>query len=162
MTTRRLTLEPLQVEHADEMVPVLASAALYEFTGGAPPDIAGLAKRYRSQVAGSGDPGEEWRNWIIRSISGGEAVGFVQADIVDAEAELAWLVGVEHQYQGFAAEAARAMMTELEGLGIRRFTAHIHPEHLASQRVAAAVGLARAGHVDDDGEEIWANPTSEE
>jgi RimJ/RimL family protein N-acetyltransferase len=39
--------------------------------------------------------------------------------------------------------------------GTRRLVAHIHPDHAASSRVAAALGMAPAGVVDDDGEEIW-------
>ena len=34
--------------------------------------------------------------------------------------------------------------------------AHIHPEHLVSGSVAAAVGLAATDEVDDDGEVVWA------
>ena len=33
--------------------------------------------------------------------------------------------------------------------------AHIHPEHVASIRVAEACGLVRTGLVDDEGEGIW-------
>ncbi|HEX6920146.1 MAG TPA: GNAT family N-acetyltransferase, partial [Actinomycetes bacterium] len=34
--TRRLTLEPLRVEHADELAPVLDDRGLHTYTGGAP------------------------------------------------------------------------------------------------------------------------------
>ena len=155
MAIARIELERLRVEHADEMVSVLADTELYHFTGGEPPSRDDLEGRYQSQVAGSGDPQEQWLNWIIRRCDTGEPVGFVQADVEDGIAELAWVVGVKHQRQGIALEAARTMVAELEQSGVKNFTAHIHPDHRGSQGVAAALGLARTGKLDNDGEEIW-------
>ena len=154
-----IVLESLRVEHADEMWSVLADQALYEFTGGEPPSRDALDERYRAQVAGSGRPEERWHNWIVRRTDSDEAIGFVQATAVDGVADIAWLVGVRHQGQGLAVQAVRAMVDELESSDVRRFTAHVHGDHQRSQRVASAVGLERTGAVDDDGEEIWGNPT---
>jgi len=39
--------------------------------------------------------------------------------------------------------------------GTRRMVAHIHPDHAASGKVAAALGLEPTGEVDYDGETIW-------
>jgi len=155
-----VVLEPLRVDHADEMWLVLADPALYEFTGGEPPSREALVARYESQVSGSGVPAEQWRNWIVRRLDSDDAVGFVQATIVDGVADLAWLIGVAHQGQGSAVQAVQAMIRELESLGIARFTAHVHRDHRRSQGVAAAIGLARTGALDGDGEEIWSKPTA--
>jgi RimJ/RimL family protein N-acetyltransferase len=46
----------------------------------------------------------------------------------------------------------------LVGQGVSRVTAHIHPRHIASQRVALAIGLTVTGELDDEGEAIWASP----
>lgn len=150
-----IALEPLRVEHADEMSSVLADSALYEFTGGDPPSRDALTERYRAQVAGPGRSEERWHNWIVRRTDSDEPFGFVQATVVDGIADLAWLIGVMHQGQGFAAQAVRAMVDELESSSVHRFTAHVHRDHRRSQRVASAVGLEPIGAVDDDGEEIW-------
>ncbi len=155
----RVTLEPLRVEHAEEMSSVLADPALYEFTGGDPPSRDALAERYRAQVAGSGRSAEQWRNWIVRRTDSGEPIGFVQATVVDRVADVAWLIGVAHQGQGFAVQAVRAMVDDLASSGVHRLTAHVHRDHRRSQRVASAVGLQRTGAVDDDGEEIWSDST---
>lgn len=160
LPTGRLTLEPLEVEHADEMVSVLSNPALYDFTGGEPPTGDALVSRYRAQVAGSGRQGEQWHNWIMRRTDTDEVIGFVQATVVDGVADIAWLVGVEHQRQGFAVEAVLAMIAELENRSVRRFAAHIHSDHRESQRVAAAVGLEFTGALDNDGEEIWLSSTN--
>lgn len=155
ITTERLQLEPLRVEHAAAMVPVLADSALYEFTGGTPPSLDELSERYGMQVAGPGRVDEQWLNWIVFRRVGGDAVGFVQATVEGSRSDIAWLIGVEHQGHGFATEATRAMIRSLGQDGIRAFDAHIHPDHRSSQGVARAAGLGRSGAVDDDGEEIW-------
>jgi len=155
IVSERLELEPLRVDHADEMVHVLATPSLYEFDGGKPPTLEGLQNRYVLQTAGSGKPGVEWRNWIIRTRSDRRAVGYVQADIIDAVTELAWVVGVADQGSGYAVEAAIAMRDQLATEGSTRFQAFIHPDHVVSQAVAARVGMSRTGELDEDGEEQW-------
>lgn len=145
------------------MVAVLAAPSLYEFTGGEAPSLESLTARYELQTAGSGRPEEEWRNWIVRTRSDGRAVGFLQADVAldvaARTAELAWVIGPEHQGSGYAAEAATAIRQQLANEGSLRFTASIHPAHVASQAVAVRTGMSRTGDADADGEELWATPT---
>lgn len=57
----RLSLTPLAVADADEMVGVLSGATLYTFTGGSPPSLAELRARYAGLAGGrSPDGHEEW------------------------------------------------------------------------------------------------------
>jgi RimJ/RimL family protein N-acetyltransferase len=156
LETQRLRLDPLRQFDADEMVGVLGDEALYEFTGGEPPTLEALEARYRAQVAGSGRQGEAWHNWILRLLGTGEAIGFVQTTVTPTESDLAWVVGVDWQGHGFATEAARAMCDWLIAGGAGRVVAHIHPQHLASGRVAAALGLTPTDEIDADGEVVWA------
>jgi len=153
----RLWLVPLAVGDAEEMVGVLSAGALYTFTGGEPPGLDELRARYARQAAGrSPDGSQEWRNWIIRREPGGQAVGYVQATVVDGgrRAEIAWVVGVDWQGRGYAAEAARALVAWLDSRGVATVQAHIHPGHAASAAVARRAGLAPTGHF-DDGEQLW-------
>ena len=157
MSSARLRLVPLTVADADEMVGVLSGAALYAFTGGAPPGLDELRARYAWQVAGrSPDGREEWRNWVLRLGPGGQAVGYVQATITGEEqcAEIAWVIGLEWQGRGYAIEAARALVAWLDSRGVRVIQAHIHPDHAASARVARRAGLAPTG-VTEGGEQLW-------
>lgn len=161
LDTERLALCPLDPVDAIEMVAVLADPALYTFTGGTAPSLDDLERRYRAQVAGPVGRDETWCNWIVRTrphdgIAHGRAIGFVQATIVGVSADIAWLVGVEHQGRGYGTEAARAMGDWLVASGVVRIVAHIHPQHVASQRVAVGIGLSDSGTTDDDGEAIWA------
>jgi RimJ/RimL family protein N-acetyltransferase len=155
LSTDRLVLEPLRLSHADEMVRVLGDTSLYEFTGGRPPSRDELADRYRRQVEGSGRHGERWFNWIVRRHDTAEAVGYVQAIVTGGRADLAWLIGVDHQRTGFAYEASEAMVVYLGGIGVLHFSAHIAVDHIGSARVAERLGMQRTGSIDEDGEEVW-------
>ena len=153
----RLWLVPLAVSDAEEMMGVLSAGALYTFTGGEPPGLDELRARYTRQVAGrSPDGSQEWHNWIIRREPGGQAVGYVQATVVDGgrQAEIAWVIGVDWQGRGYATEAARALVAWLDSRGVTTIRAHIHPGHAASAAVARRAGLAPTGRV-DDGEQLW-------
>jgi RimJ/RimL family protein N-acetyltransferase len=152
LLTTRLTLTPLAVADAAEMVEVLSDPELYAYTGGEPPTFDQLQERYRFQVA-SPPPGERWYNWIIRLQ--GAAIGFVQATVSGQEAGLAWLVGAPWQGRGYATEASTAMRDWLADQGITAFSAHIHPNHRASQRIATSLELHPTGQLDDEGEMIW-------
>ena len=156
LETRRLALAPLRVDHAAEMATVLADRSLYEFTGGRPPTSKELEKRYRRQIAGPTSSAERWCNWVIAERSTARAIGFVQATVIGPAADLAWVLGVNHQGHGYATEAITAVCAWLRSDGVHRFEAHIHPRHVASQGVARRIGLAATGECDDDGEEIWA------
>ena len=152
-----LVLEPLRVGHASEMAEVLADAGLFAFTGGAPASRTVLEQRYARQVAGPRDSGEEWHNWVVRLESDGHAVGYLQATVVPADgtAELAWVVGTPWQGRGIARRAAALVLEQVWARGdVTRVVAHVHPDHLASQRVAAALGLAPTDTL-VDGEVEW-------
>jgi RimJ/RimL family protein N-acetyltransferase len=140
--TARLTLEPLRVEHATEMVAVLADPRLYEFIGGAPPSEDELRAAYARRVAHPG-----WLNWIVRADA--NAIGAVQATVTGQVAELAWVIAPAHQGRGLATEAARAVQEHLRAQGITEFQAHIHPDHPASAAVARRLGLEPTDIVQD-------------
>lgn len=156
--TERLALTPLRPADADSMVAVLGDERLHEFIGGRPAGLADLRRRYERLVAGSGDPDEIWLNWIVRRGIDHEAVGTVQATVTRLDtswlAEIAWIIGVPWQGQGFAAEAARGLVDWLRSQGTAVITANIHPDHHASANVAARAGLIATGAF-VDGERVW-------
>jgi RimJ/RimL family protein N-acetyltransferase len=162
MATERLALEPLRVDHAGEMVEVLADRRLHEYVGGTPPSRAELERRYALQVVGhSPDQRNGWLNWIVRERETGAPVGTVQATLaaVDGglQAEVAWVIGTAHQRRGYAKEAAAAMVDWLTDRGVDTITAHIHPNHEASMGVARYLGLS-ATDVIEGGETRWQSP----
>lgn len=159
LRTGRLALSPLRPDDAAEMVAVLSDGDLYRFTGGEPPSLADLETQYEFQVVGPSSGDEVWHNWIIRPNDTGKAVGFVQATVTGDSADVAWVVGLEWQGRGFASEAAGAMCEWLATRGVGTITAHIHPGHLASQRVAASLGMHPTAEIDSEGEVVWVSTT---
>ena len=159
LDSERLILQPLTLEHAQPMVAVLADAALYSFTGGEPPTLGQLQKRYAAQaVGGPSDGTQRWLNWIVEPRGADAPVGFVQATVRahpdGAVADLAWLIGCANQGQGLASEATGTMMLYLRAQGIATFAAFIHPDHEASNAVARRQGLRPTGQL-HDGEIRW-------
>ncbi|MFJ5732327.1 GNAT family N-acetyltransferase [Streptomyces paradoxus] len=162
ISTGRLDLLPLRVEHAEEMAAVLSDPALHTFIGGAPDTPQGLRSRYRRITAGSPDPAVSWLNWVIRLREESCLTGTVQATVRrcghGTVAEVAWVVGVPWQGRGIAVEAARGLVDWLGGQPVHAVVAHIHPEHRASAAVATAAGLTPTGAW-HDGEVRWQRST---
>lgn len=159
MTSERLELEPLHIEHAEEMAALLDDVSLHTYTGGGPATVDALRERYRRQIVGRSPDGSQlWLNWVLRRRDTGQAVGTVQATVSSKThgltAEVAWVVGAPYQRQGYAKEAAQAIATWLRQQGIGNLTAHVHPRHSASIGVARAIGL-EATDVIIDGETRW-------
>lgn len=158
--TARLRLEPLRVEHAEEMTSVLDDQSLHEYTGGHPDTSGQLRARYARQVAGqSADGTQGWLNWIIRDRETEAVLGTVQATLYDAagggtSAEIAWVIASARQRQGYAKEAASGMVGWLRQRGVDVFIAHVHSGHAASIAVSRHLGL-RATDVINDGEIRW-------
>jgi|SRR5947209_7603208 len=160
----RLTLEPLRVEHAEEMTSVLGGQKLYEYMGGVAPTFEQLRARYERQVKGQSPDGTRgWLNWIVRHRATGAPVGTVQATLRREEAQLvaevAWTIAAAHQGRGYATEAAAAMAGWLRGRGVGALVAHIAAQHQASIAVARRLGLV-ATDVSVDGETRWISPTA--
>lgn len=145
--------------HAAELAPLLDDASLHEFTGGAPLSAVALAARFaRLAVRRSPDGDHLWGNWVLRVRATGAVAGMVQATLPAGgpeagPAEVAWVVVRAAQGRGYAREAARSLVAVLQQDGWT-VVAHIHPGHLASQRVARAAGLSPATDV-RDGEVRW-------
>ncbi len=163
--TDRLDLEPLTVAHSSELAAALEDPSLHEFTGGSPLTAAAMAQRNAIlQTRRSADGSQVWANWVLRVRDTGEAIGTVQATLSAAgpgtgAAEVAWVVARSAQGRGYASEAAAGLVNRLREAGWT-VLAHIHPDHVASQRVAAAAGMSPTDRV-VDGEIRWTTPTGE-
>jgi RimJ/RimL family protein N-acetyltransferase len=100
IATERLALEPLGLDHAEEMATVLADAVLHTFIGGEPLSSDELRRRYARLVKGSGQLDVSWLNWVLRRRSDGRLVGTVQATVTIAldgtvRADAAWVIGTD-------------------------------------------------------------------
>lgn len=155
----RLDLEPLRVEHAEEMAELLDDPGLHVFIGGEPASLPDLRARYQRQVGGrSPDGSQQWLNWIVRRRADQQALGTVQATVTQdgaaPSAEVAWVVAAPHQGNGYAREAAGVLVAWLRVHGVGTVVAHVDPDNGASQRVAGALGLTATTTV-VEGEVRW-------
>jgi RimJ/RimL family protein N-acetyltransferase len=136
LQTPRLSLEPLRIDHAQEMASVLDDPRLFAFTGGSPCTLDELRDRYQRQVTGwSHDRHERWLNWILRERGTGQAIGTTQATItIDGDAVIgavAWIVGSRHQRRGTPAKRPmrwrRGCASRARGASSLRFTPNTRP-----------------------------------
>jgi len=160
LSSPRLRLEVVSIDHADEAAVTFASPRLHEFIGGTPSTALELAALYSRLVPGhSADGRQLWFNWMLRETTSGRLVGTVQATVegsrtVGARATLAWVVGVPFQRKGYAREAAHAVVVWLRNQGVDTMQAFVHPHNVASAAIAGSLGLSRTMTV-EDGEFLW-------
>ena len=154
----RLVLSPMVRDDACELFGLWRDPVLYRFTGGvAPASVDDVRERIRLREGRRSPDGDElWLNWTLRLRSSGQAVGYVQAGVREGRADLAWVVGVPFQNRGYATEAGRRATAWIrEHCGVSELRAAIHPDHAASCRVAAHIGLRPSGELTDEGEQLW-------
>ena len=143
---------------AADLFELLRDPAMHRFTGNAPPgSVDDVRERIRFRESRRSVQGDElWLNWTLRLRSSGEVVGYVQAGVGEGRADMAWVVGTPFQNRGYATEASRRASSWIrEHLGVAELRAAIHPEHAASRKVAARIGLRPSGELTDEGEELW-------
>ena len=156
LETPRLQLSPMLASHAKVMYPILSDRHLNFFTRDEPPESeSALEERYR-YLEGRKSPDELqlWLNWIVALQNGNTAIGYIQATVSKTHAEIAWVIGLDWQGKGYASEAASALVVWLRENKVDDIQCCIHPEHVASQTVAANCGLKKSD-LFDDGEEVW-------
>ena len=145
LDTERLVLEPLTEQHAAALFPNLRDPKLYEFLDEKPPEsVAFLQERFRRWSSGrSPDGSEVWLNWAARLRGTEEFVGWFQATVQPVgEAQIAYLVFVEHQRHGFAREASAAVIGHIVAAHqVTCVSVSVDPRNEASIRLAKALGL---------------------
>jgi RimJ/RimL family protein N-acetyltransferase len=145
LQTDRLSLESIVPEHAEKLFALLSDERLYEYLDAAPPEsLPVLEQRYRRWSAGrSPDGSEVWLNWAARVRGTDEYVGWFQATIGADDAQIAYLVFVPYQRQGYALEVSEAIVRHLTvDLGVKIVRATADPKNKASIELAKALGLS--------------------
>ena len=154
----RLLLTPMVEGDSHALFELLKDPEIHVFRGGRPPasadDVRAKIRRRESRRSPGGD--ELWLNWTLRLKENQTVVGYVQAGVKEGQADMAWVVGVPFQRQGFASEASRRVLEWLrDHLHVHEVRANIHPNHVASQKVARKIGLRNSRTRTGDGEQVW-------
>lgn len=116
--TKRLELELLEPRHADAMFEGLNDKRAYSHLDESPPEtVIVLRKRYSNlSIRERLDIKQHWINWVIKSKSDQNYLGYVQATVKLEKQELlvAYHVCPQFWRQGVATEAVSAMLDCLE------------------------------------------------
>jgi len=145
--TARLRLEPLRRRHARELYTVLSDPRIYAYIPDHVHDsVASLADHYarleRGPAAGSV---ERWLNWAIARRDTRDYIGTLQATVIpQGRAYIGYVLGISAWGQGFASEACRWLVAELE----RKYrtveiVATVDTRNAASIGVLERVGFAQ-------------------
>lgn len=151
LSTDRLVLEPITVEHAPEMAQVLSDPELYHFIPSDPPSIADLVERYRRWMARISPRQDElWLNWAARRRLDGHLVGHFQAGLNEQrDATIAYMVGCRYQRRGYALEALVAICSHLRNVfDAKRIRAWIDTRNHASIELVRKLGMREAERID--------------
>lgn len=150
LETPRLRLEPLTVDHAADLFPLLGDERLYRFIPQDPPvSLDALAARYgRLATRRSPDGREAWLNWALRRRDEpAELVGLLEASVsLDRSAFVAYTVFVPYQRQGYAAEGVGRLLAHLfDDYRLALVTAEVDTRNEASIALLERFGFARVG-----------------
>src|SRR5215210_8816843 len=153
LETPRLLLEPILPAHAPMLHEGLQDERLYRFIPQDPPATPRALEDRYGFLSGrrSPDGREAWLNWAVRERSSGDYAGTLEATVYDnGTAIIAYMVFVDHQRQGIAAEACGRLLEHLFGdYGVGMTAAEIDTRNAASIALVEALGFERVGFQKD-------------
>jgi len=107
------TLEPLGIDHADEMVPLLEDPALHTFIGGKRATLQELRSRYTEQTEGQPPEGRKTGSTgscvVARTAGGRLRAGHHREQNGELTADGAWVVAVAQHRAGYVREVAQLL-----------------------------------------------------
>ncbi|MGC9670839.1 GNAT family N-acetyltransferase [Planosporangium sp. 12N6] len=157
LETARLRLTAVRPGDVEDLHAMFATAAAHMASAGALPAPAETRTWVHRRMAVEREHGLVW--YVLRDRRTGELIGncglFARRTGV-AEPELGYEVVHAHREQGYATEAARAVLVEADASGIPRVWVTVRPGNAASLRVAAKIGMVYVRcEVDDRGELLY-------
>jgi RimJ/RimL family protein N-acetyltransferase len=147
LETERLRLEPWTAEHGALLARLAAMPEVMRFIGKgvtlSAAEAGELATRFHAHWRSHGFG---WRGAVERD--GGRLVGLVALELAHdvpglapGDHEIGWWFDPATWGRGYATEGARAIVDEAWALGAPSVVARIQPGNVASERVAAKLGL---------------------
>jgi RimJ/RimL family protein N-acetyltransferase len=152
LSTSRLTLDPITIEHAEPLHELLGDRELYHFMPFKElsfEERKNLCERWSIGRSPNGD--EIWLNWIAKETNSGQAIGHFQAGIsAERIATIAYVVATKFQRQGFALEALTVILIHLrEVMQVREVKAWSDTRNIASHSLADKLGLRKIETIKD-------------
>jgi RimJ/RimL family protein N-acetyltransferase len=148
--TARLVIEPLRVEHAPLLFPLLADPRLYDYA----PDttrtsVAALIERFQALERGPKEgENEVWLNWLLQRLDTGAAVGTLQATVVPgSHAWIGYTLVSTAWGQGFGTEAGAWLVADLAArYALSEIRASVDVRNVKSIALLERLGFACLGN----------------
>jgi len=111
----------------------------------------GVREYWESQRDVDPDTYPTWLGLVVELKAEGRVIGHVGIGVVktgdDRQGTIGWLLGRKYQGQGFATEAARALVTfGFDQLGLHRISARTGSDNVRSWHVMKRLGMRREAH----------------
>ncbi|MHB8140675.1 MAG: GNAT family N-acetyltransferase [Vulcanimicrobiaceae bacterium] len=152
VSTARLRLRPLVPADVDSVVAYRSRPEVCRYVPFEPMDREAVADRVagrwaRQEIVAEGDA----LFLGVEVASSNQVVGDVMLSLTSAEhrgGEVGWVLNPDHSGQGYATEAAHAMLhLAFDGLGLHRVAARVDARNDPSLRLAARLGMRREAHL---------------
>lgn len=150
--TPRLSLEPIDERHAQELCELFADPELHTFVPFEPPTFEQQMERCaRWAKRRSPDGTEIWLNWAGRHKDTSKIVAHFQAGVKpNGIASIGYLVARTVQGQGLATEGLETMITFLSSAhAVREIKAWSDTRNEASHRLAKKLGMTQVEFIKD-------------
>lgn len=146
LRTARMLIRPCRVEDAESLYALRTRPEVAPWANSVPTDMDEWRGRFTDPEIAPHVLTVELDGEIVGELMAHVRDGAAQKEVCDAaagsEAELGWLIAPEHQGQGLATEAARALVNLCFGaLGVRRVVASTFEANRASWRVMEKTGM---------------------
>jgi RimJ/RimL family protein N-acetyltransferase len=148
LTTPRLRLEPFADEHLEQLHEMNRDPEVMRYLSGRPETLEESRAGIERVKARWAEWGYSW--WSFFELATGRIIGAGCIQHLDRDAtkplEVGWRLRREKWGQGFASEAARAMVAfAFERLEAPELTAICHPDNAASAKVMVRLGMRYRG-----------------
>jgi RimJ/RimL family protein N-acetyltransferase len=116
-----------------------------------PPTEEGVKAYWEAQRALDPGTDPQWLSLVVELKAARKAIGHVGIGVIKTgehrQGTIGWLLGRPYQGQGFATEAARALLTVgFEQLGLHRITARTGKDNQRSWYLMERLGMRREAH----------------
>jgi [ribosomal protein S5]-alanine N-acetyltransferase len=145
LSTKRLVIEPLSSQHADEMFFLLQDEEMYQFIPTLMPvSVEKLRERYQkleSRYAPNGD--ELWLNWVVKEKISGHLMGRIEATVyTNYTFDFAYLFASKYWGQGFAFESCKAVLDYIIfQYNIKKVVANVDTRNINSIKLLKKLGF---------------------
>jgi len=154
LTTKRLLLAPLQMEHAENFYAYRSDSITNKYQGWIPYALEDAKYFIKNKVAKKLNLKETWYQLVILKKENHDVIGDLGIHFLSKETtcEIGCTIAKSEQRKGYASEALKATIDFLfTDLNKEIIYAYTHPENLASQKMLIQLGFnSTCSNKDDD------------